>query len=125
MYLVCKIRSDIDFTIAQLRKYNTNPKKSYLRAAKRVIRYLKRTMQIKLIYRQKSNLPRDPLSFGFKSYANSNFASDFEDHKSVIGHYFFLNDAVVSWSSKKQKTLSTSITKAEYVALDYGAKKVI
>lgn len=51
IYLVCKIRPDIDFTIAQLRKYNTNLKKSYLRAAKRVVRYLKRTMQIKLIYR--------------------------------------------------------------------------
>lgn len=67
------------------------------------------------------NLP----PYGLISYANSNFAKDPENRKLVIGYCFFLNRAVVLWSSKKQQTISTSTTGAKYIALRYEAKEAV
>lgn len=94
--MACGTRSDIVFTVRQLSKQNVNPRKSHFQAAKRVVKYLKRTMQIGLIYRRKSSSLRDPLPFGLKSYADSNFADNSKDRKSVMGYCFFLNGAVIS-----------------------------
>lgn len=70
-------------------------------------------------------LLKDFLPYSLKSFADSNFAKDFGDYNLVIGYYFFLNKIVVSWYRKKQRTVSTSMTKTKYIALRYTAKKVI
>lgn len=98
MYFLYGTRPDILFVVEQLSKYNTNLRKRYLQATKRVVRYLKRTIKMGLIFGQKSakQLPRDPSSYGLVVYVDSNFAGDPEDQKSVIGYCFFLNRAVMS-----------------------------
>ncbi len=70
-------------------------------------------------------LSQDPPPFGLKGYADSNFAGDPEDRKSVMGYCFFLNGVVVSWSSKKQRTVSTSTTEAEYIAFGHVAREAV
>lgn len=72
-----------------------------------------------------SRLPKDPPPYGLTDYADSNFAGDAEDRKSVMGYCFFLNGAVVSWSSKKQRTVSTSTTEVEYIALGHAAREAV
>ena len=103
MYLSCGTRPDISFVIGQLSRHNANPRKRHLQAAKRVVRYLKETIEMGLIFGQESaeRLPRDPSPYGLVGYVESNFAGCPEDRKSVMGYCFFLNGAVVSWSSKK------------------------
>lgn len=119
MYLACETRLDIAFAVGRLSKHNADPRKGHLRAAKRVVRYLKGTIQLELVYGQRPDRcsPIDPAPYGLIRYGDSNFAGDSEDRKSVIGYCFFLNGAVVSWSSKKQKTVSTSTTEVEYIAI--------
>ncbi len=41
IYLACGTKSDILFIVGQFSKRNINPRKGYLQAAKRVVRYLK------------------------------------------------------------------------------------
>lgn len=85
---------------------------------------------MRLIFGRKLNgrlypsLTSPPL-YGLIGHMNSNFAGDLEDQKSVMGYYFFLNGTVVSWSSKKQRTISTSITKVEYIMLGHIARKAM
>ncbi len=72
-----------------------------------------------------NRLLREPLLYGLVGYADSNFAGDPENRKSVISYCFFLNGAVVLWSSKKQRTIFTLTTKAEYIAFGHIAKEAI
>lgn len=104
MYLTCGIRLDITFVVDQLNKHNANPKKVHLRTAKRVVKYLKGTVQMGLIFGEVNatgRLPQDLPLYGLVRYVDSNFTKNPEDHKAIIGYCFFLNSAVVSWSSKK------------------------
>lgn len=50
MYLACGKRPDISFTVGQLSRYNADSRKSHLQATKRVVRYLRRTIEMGLTY---------------------------------------------------------------------------
>ena len=84
-------------------------------------------MHLELVYRERSNgnSPISLVPYGLIGYGDSNFAGDSEDRKSVIGYCFFLNSAVVSWSSKKQRIVLMSIIKAEYIAIGHIARKKV
>lgn len=127
MYLACGTRPDIAFVVGRLSKHNADPRKGHLRAAKRVVRYLKGTIHLELVYGQRpdGSSPTVPAPYGLIGYGDSNFAGDPEDRKSVMGYCFFLNGGVVSWSSKKQRTVSTSTTEAEYIAIGHAAREGI
>ena len=88
MYLSCGTRPDIAFAVGQLSRHNADPRKGHLRAAKRVVRYLKGAMQMGLIFGRESYSPTDPPHYGLKGYADSNFAGDPEDRKSVMDTAF-------------------------------------
>ena len=127
MYLTFGTRSDIAFTISQLNKHNVDPRKGYLQASKRKVWYLKGIMNLGLIYRWQvvEKLPADLLPYGLINFIDNNFAGDPKDQKSIMRYCFFLNRAVVSWSSKKQQTVSTSTTKTEYIVLGQWAREVV
>lgn len=75
--------------------------------------------------REKKHFPRHPLLYGLISFADSNFTENLADRKSVKGYCFFLNRTVVSWRSKKQRTVSTSTTEAKYITLRHVARKAV
>lgn len=95
--------------------------------AKRVVRYLKDTIDIGLIFSQETAncLSKEPPPFGLVGYANNNFAGGLEDQRLVMGYYFFLNRAIVLWTSKKQKIISILTTELEYIALRYVVQEVV
>lgn len=131
MYLSCGTRPDISFVVGQLSKRNADPPVGHLKATKRVVQYLKSTMHLGLVYgahpqsenKAKAKTPAGQLPFGLVGYADSNYAGDPEDRKSVIGHCFFIHGAIVSWCSKKQRTISTSTTEAKYIALGHAGRE--
>ena len=124
MYLACGTRPDISFVVGQLSRYNSDPRIIHMRTAKSVLRYLKGTMSLGLIYgRDAAHLMESYKPHGIVGYADSNYAGNPEDRKSIMGYCFFMNGAVVTWSSKKQRTVSTSTTEAEYIGLGHGARE--
>ena len=82
---------------------------------------------MELVFEREVNsyLPKNSLWYGFISYADSNFAKDLRDQRSVIGYCFFLNRVVILWNNKNQKIVSISITKVEYIALGHVAREAV
>ncbi|GKC77163.1 hypothetical protein Tco_1127937 [Tanacetum coccineum] len=51
------------------------------------------------------------------AYVDADHAGCQDTMRSVSGNAQFLGDKLVSWSSKKQKSMTISTTKAEYIAM--------
>ncbi|GJT78243.1 uncharacterized mitochondrial protein-like protein [Tanacetum coccineum] len=51
------------------------------------------------------------------TFADADHAGCQDTRRSTSGSMQFLGDRLVSWSSKKQKSVAISSTKAEYIAL--------
>ena len=48
-----------------------------------------------------------------------------EGHHAISGYTFYLNDSLVSWSSKRQTLVANSTYKAELIALTRGTQEAI
>ena len=91
---------------------------------KSVFQYLKKTILLKLIYRKDTAHPMESYKPNdIIRYADSNYASNPKDWKSIMGYYFFMNRAIIIWSSKKQCIVLTSTIKAEYIKLEHEIYK--
>lgn len=103
-----------------------------MRTAKRVVKYLKGSiMYLGLVYNrhvigQRNNEGFHSLQpFGLIGYANRNLVSGPENRKPVMGYCFFMAGALLLWSSNKQRTVSSSITEAEYIVLGYALREEV
>lgn len=86
----------------------------HFKHAKRILRYIRETMDLKLIFRRR--IDAEPLV----GFVDADWAGDKNDRKSTSGYVFQVFGNTVSWSSRKQPTVSMSSTEAEYVALANG-----
>ena len=97
MYLSYRIKPDIAFVVSQISRHNADPRKKYLWVTKKVVKYLKETTNMDLIFGWKliNQLSKDPPPYGLLGYVDNNFIIDSEDWNSVMGYYFFINRAVI------------------------------
>jgi hypothetical protein len=117
-YAATATRPDIAFAVSALSRYSTRPFTSHLTAAKRVLRYLKGTADLKLVF------PRSPTdSSPLVGYTDSDFAGDINGRKSQGGYIFKAYSGPVSWKSYKQSMVALSTTEAEYVACSEAARE--
>lgn len=117
MYLSVGTRPDITHAVSVLSQFNNNFGTVHWNAAKRVLRYLKGTMHIKLHF-QKTN------TFKLCGYADADYGACLNDRRSYTGYVFYLNGPI-SWESRKQRTVALSTTEAEYMALSDACKEAI
>ncbi|KAI3769035.1 hypothetical protein L6452_00131 [Arctium lappa] len=108
MYLTAS-RPDIMFPVCVCARFQVRPKQSHYQAVKRIFRYLKGQSRLGLWY------PHDS-SFDLLAYSDSDLGGANLDRKSTSGGCQFLGARLVSWQCKKQTTVSTSTTEAEYIA---------
>ncbi|KAK1590971.1 hypothetical protein Q3G72_000097 [Acer saccharum] len=108
LYLTAS-RPDICFSVGLCARFQANPKESHLKAVKRIIRYIKGTHSLGLFYSFDTN---DILV----GYCDADWAGNIDDRKSTSGDCFYVGNNLVSWSSKKQNSVSLSSSEAEYIA---------
>ena len=101
MYLTAT-RADIAFAVSVLSRFMHCASETHLQAAKRVVRYIKRTTSFGLKFSHCQN-------FMLYGYSNSDMAGSVDDMKSTSRYCFSLGSGVFSWSSKKQETVAQSI----------------
>jgi hypothetical protein len=121
MYAATSTRPDIAYSVAALCRYNAKPYTTHLTAAKRVLRYLKTTADVGIVFPGSSTSePDTDVLFG---YTDSDFAGDRADRKSQGGFIFYAYGGPIDWQSKKQLLVATSTTEAEYVACSEATRK--
>ena len=119
MYLMIGTRPDIAAAVSIISQFASNPTTLHHQAAKRILRYLKGTINLKLNYGDKDT---KPMLIG---YSDANWGNDINTRRSTTGYIFYLSGGAISWSSKRQATVALSSTEAEYMALSQTTREAI
>ncbi|MBW0543293.1 hypothetical protein O181_083008 [Austropuccinia psidii MF-1] len=117
-YLAQHTRPDIMFTVNQLSRYSIKPTIKHWTAIKHLMRYLKATINLSLIFSKRTN---ETLLEG---WADADYANDRTDRKSITGILTSVYGNPISWLSKKQTVVAQSTTEAEFIAMNICAKQL-
>lgn len=109
MYLSVCTRPDISATISHLSQFMTQPKTCHLTALKRVLRYLKATINMGLEFKKGQGLT-------LVGYSDSDWANEVTERRSMSGYVFLLEGTAITWSATRQKTIALSTVEAEYMS---------
>jgi hypothetical protein len=112
-------RPDLSYSVNQCRAYTSNPRAHHWEALKRIVRYLKGTMNYGLVYSMEEG--NDVL----QAHCDADFATDVDDRKSVTGNLFIYYGAATGWKSVKQTAVARSTAEAELAALDITARDAL
>jgi len=93
LYLT-QTKPDIMHVVCLVARLQEDPRESHVMVVKRILRYLKGTLDHGLWY------PKDN-DFTLSAYIDVDWARDVDDRKSTSGGTFFLGNRLVSWMSKK------------------------
>jgi len=118
MYTAMCTQPNIVYAIQHLSQYMSNPGQAHWMAAQRVIRYLNTTKNVKLVLGRK-------LTICLLGYTDSDWALNIDDQRSISGYIFTLGSSAISWSSKKQATVTTLSFEAEYIACKHAMKEAM
>lgn len=108
MYLTAT-RPDILNAVSILSRFMHCASELLLKAAKRVIRYVKGTCGFGVKFTRSKE-------FKLIGFSDSDWGGSVDDMRSTSGHCFTHGSGVFSWSSKKQETVAQSTAEAEFVA---------
>ncbi len=117
MYVMLGTRPDITFAVSVVSRYASNPDSTHEKALKRIFRYLRGTIALKLTY-------QGALS-ELSGYTDADWAGDYGTRRSTSGYVFSLGSAAISWSSKRQTTVALSTCEAEYMGQTQAVKEAI
>jgi hypothetical protein len=102
-------RPDIHFVVCLCARFQASPRHLHRQAVKRILRYLKHTLEFGLWFSASSSL-------SLRGFSDADFAGCRIDRKSTSGTCHFLGTSLVCWSSRKQSSVAQSTAEAEYVA---------
>ncbi|KAL5861181.1 hypothetical protein ACOSQ4_002477 [Xanthoceras sorbifolium] len=116
-YLTCT-RPDILYAVGLVSRYMENPTTTHFKVAKRILRYIKGTIDFGLFYSVSND-------YKLVGYSDSDWGGDIDDRKSTSGFVFFMGNTAFTWMSKKQPIVTLSTCEAEYVAATSSVCHVI
>ena len=104
--------------ISLVGRYQSNLGVDHWTTVKNILKYLKRTKHMFLVYGGDKELV-------VNGYVDASFDTDPDDYKSQTGYVFLLNGGAVSWCSCKQSVVAGSTCEAEYMAASEAAQEAI
>jgi hypothetical protein len=103
-------RPDISYAVQQACLFMHAPRVPHLNLVKRIIRYIKGTLDLGTHITPSSTT-------SLIAYSDADWAGCPDTRRSTSGFCVFLGDNLISWSSKRQLTVSRSSAEAEYRAV--------
>jgi transposase InsO family protein len=120
MYAMVCTRPDISHAVSMVSRYMANPGKEHWQAVKWLLRYLRGTLDVGLMFKwEKSSEPH------VSGYVDSDYAGDLDRRRSTTGYVFTLAHGPISWRSMLQPTVALSTTEAEYMAVTEAVKEAL
>ncbi|KAJ9565309.1 hypothetical protein OSB04_001275 [Centaurea solstitialis] len=100
-------RPEIPYVVQQVCLFIHDPREEHLHALRRILRYVKGTLSFGLqLYPSQSK--------SFIAYTDADWGGCPDTRRSTCGYCVFFGDSLISWSSKRQATVSRSSAEAEY-----------
>ena len=109
MYAMLCTRPDVNLAVSLVGRYQSNPGKEHWTVVNNILKHLKRTKDMFLLYGGDEELD-------VNGYVDASFHTDPDDSKSQTGYVYMLNGGAVSWCSCKQSVVAGSTCEAEYIA---------
>ncbi|CAL2257264.1 unnamed protein product [Prunus armeniaca] len=109
-------RPDISFAVNQVCQFIHQPTDIHWKVVKRILRYVLGTSHDGLVFRLGD--------FSVIAFFDTDYAGNPNDCRSTGGYCIFFGSNLVSWSSKKQPTVSRSSTESEYRQLALTAMEL-
>src|SRR6187200_353775 len=114
--MVCT-RPDIAQAVGVISRFMSNPGKDHWEGVKWLLRYLKGTSDVCLVYRKKEAV--------LEGFTDANLGGCEDSGKSTTGFVFTIGGTSISWMSRLQKSVALSTTEAEYMAIAEAAKELV
>jgi hypothetical protein len=111
-------RPDIVFAVNYLSRFMQNPSQTHHIAAKRVLRYLKGTLDFGLFFKSMNTVK-------ITGFCDSDWAGSDEGMMSTSGYCFSMGDCIFCWNSKKQSVVAHSTAEAEYISAFVAANQLV
>ncbi|KAK1417226.1 hypothetical protein QVD17_26351 [Tagetes erecta] len=111
-------RPDLSYAVNQACQHLHSPTEKHFQLVKRILRYVKGTISHGLVFTR----PTTPSILG---YSDADWARCIETRRSTYGYSVFLGGNLVSWSAKKQPTVSRSSCESEYRAMANAAAEIV
>ena len=112
-------RPDIAHVVNSVSQFLHAPTIDHFLAVKRILRYVKGTLHFGLTFRP-STIPS-----ALVAYSDADWAGYPDTRRSTSGYSIYLGNNLVSWSAKKQPTVSRSSCESEYRALAMTAAELL
>ncbi|CAH0564599.1 unnamed protein product [Brassicogethes aeneus] len=121
MYLMICTRPDLSVAVNILSRFMNKCNNELWKCIKRVLRYLKGSIDIKL------NYTRRVYNEFLVGFVDSDWGgSENTDRKSTTGYLFQLfENCTICWNTKRQNSVAVSSTEAEYMALFEAVKEAL
>ncbi|CAA7025129.1 unnamed protein product [Microthlaspi erraticum] len=110
-------RPDIQFAVNFICQKMHSPTVSDYNLLKRILRYVKGTITMGINFSKGTN-------FTLRAYSDSDYNGCPVTRRSTGGYCTYLGANLISWSCKKQETVSKSTTEAEYRAMSEAASEI-
>ena len=118
MYIAIGTRPDIAYAVGRLASFLDCYRPEHWEAAIRVLRYLKGSRSLSLTLGGSN-------SIHLTGYSDSDYANCPDTSRSISGYCFSLGSGMISWGSRKQRTVADLSCYAEYMALHDASHEAV
>ncbi|GMF61966.1 unnamed protein product [Phytophthora fragariaefolia] len=119
LHITTCTRPDVAYIVTQLSRFLENPGQQHWKAAIRVLRYMKSTKDVGIIYISNDG------KVMLEAYTDADWGSNLDNRRSVSGIMIMISGAPVVFESKYQRTVALSSAEAEYMALSLCTQEVL